>query len=338
MLHWGVGVACALIVTHWSFVLYRKRQSRGRTVPPHEERIVILGASSVNGIGAAIARKCLEQGVQHIMLVGRRSEALREVKLAMVSAQETDEGKERAQKIELFVADCTDEEDVLRLSLAIAQDFGGVDTLYVVFGAICKQPLLSLASLDPLSGAKASQPTLEGLQAVSDTLQRSNASNITATALVLTALIPQLQLNGKTPYVAVIGSLASLVPAPTRALYSSTKAAQQMLVQSVALECASQAHAPGRALVRFVVLAPSTVATSFSTRLALGTQYGPRPPPARSMAHALSPAHVADVAVQCVDRGVTGVVPVPHKYFYAWLLAILFPRLVESGAHNRYGY
>lgn len=333
----ALATACALVAVHGVAAHFRRIHERKSILPSSQERIVILGASSVNGIGAAIARQCLARGAYNIMLVGRRSDALREVKLALISGLESEAAKARAQNIELFVADCTDEEDVLRLASAIVQDFGGIDTLYVVFGAICTQPLLSMAGLDPLCDPDAKEPTLGGLRATSNAMQQSNAANITSTALILTALIPALQTNSKAPYVAVIGSLASLVPAPTRGLYCATKAAQQMLVLSTAAECASQARVAGRALVKFVVMAPSTVATFFSTRLAIGVPADQKQAP-RSTGRMLSAHDVGETVVRCVERGVTGVVPMPYRFFFVWLLSPLLPSLVERGAHRRYGY
>lgn len=333
---WRECLASLLVLAgaHYFLLRHSKRNDRRNELPPSEERIVILGASSVNGIGAAIARRCMARGAYNIMLVGRRSDSLREVKMSLIAAQETEEGKARAEQLQLFVADCTDEEDVLRLSLAISQDFGGLDTLYIVFGVICTQSLLALENMDPVMGAKTIDPTLQGLLTISETTRQSNAANISGTALVLAALIPYLQTKSKRPYVAVIGSLAALVPAPTRALYCASKAAQQMLVQSVAAECASQARIAGRNLVRFVVLAPSTVATSFSTRMTVG----PKNTRSRSLKKMLSPESVGNTVVECVDRNKTGVVPMPYKYFLVWLLAPLLPGLVERGAHRRYEY
>ncbi|KAI3627878.1 hypothetical protein CBS14141_001879 [Malassezia furfur] len=328
-----LGSLAALGAAHY---LFRRvwKGDRTKVLPPPQERIVILGASSVNGIGAAIAQRCLDRGSYNNMLVGRRSDALREVKMALIAAQETEEGKARAEQLELFVADCSDYEDVLRLSLAITRDFGGLDTLYVVFGAISTQSLLGVAGMDPAAGSQQTEPTLENLRDVSDTAGKLCAANVTGTALVFTALIPHLQTNSKSPYVVVIGSLGSLVWAPTRSLYCGTKSAQQMLTLSVAAECTTQARVEGRKLVRFAILAPSTVATSFTTRLAVGA----KGPLSRTVGNMLTPKDVGDIAVRCADTNRTGVVPVPSKYFFAWLLAPLLPGTIERAAHRRYGY
>lgn len=202
----------------------------------------------------------------------------------------------------------------------LTREFGGIDTLYIVFGALWTQSLLGVAGTDPHVAPTMTGPTRAGLQTVSDCVRTINDANITGTALVLSALLPRLQTNSKAPYVCVVGSLASLVPAPTRSMYCATKCAQQMLVQSVAIECASQAKVEGYVHVPFVVLAPSTVQTSFRTHMAL-TQ-GPHPV-APKQTGSLHAADVAQLALSCVERGTTGVVPLPRKYFWVWLLSPL---------------
>ena len=88
-----------------------------------------------------------------------------------------------------------------------------------------------------------------------------------------------------------------------------------MLIESVALECETQAQMPGRALVQFSVLAPSTVSTSF--RESSGVEV--RASDLRS-AHQLRAQDVAARAVFDVDHGNTGINPMPWKYFLVWVL------------------
>ena len=73
----ALATACAVAAVHGVAERLRRIYERKSILPSSEERIVILGASSVNGIGAAIAQQCLERGAYNIMLVGRRSDALR---------------------------------------------------------------------------------------------------------------------------------------------------------------------------------------------------------------------------------------------------------------------
>lgn len=173
-----------------------------------------------------------------------------------------------------------------------------------------------------MSEKHADEASLERLAETSRAVQRMTDANIKGTALVLTALLPCLQTLSNVPYVAVIGSLASLVPAPTRAMYCATKAAQQMLVQSVAAECVTQARVADRQLVRFVTLAPSSVSTSFRARMSVNDESNDNASVPRRAC--LSADRVGFAAVQCVDQGVVGVQPLPFRYFFVWLLAPLW--------------
>ncbi|WFD06867.1 hypothetical protein MVES1_002222 [Malassezia vespertilionis] len=326
----------AIVLAFW----VRRRStinSRESILDPSQERIVILGASTTDGIGAAIASRCLDRGAHRIMLVARRKQSLYEVKAALVAAQTTQSGRKRAEQIELVVANCSRNDDILHLEAAITHDFGGVDTLYIVFGAICTQPMLAIAGLDPLIGATSPQVSAQSLLEVRKAVQQSSDANLLGTALVLTALVPRLQTNSKSPYVAIINSVAGLIAAPTRALYCATKSAQMMLVLGMALECEAQAKVEGYSNVRFVVISPAAVQTSFNKRLSLGSDMGSKS--ARyPVGKALTSEQVAIATVQSVADNKTGIIPLPHTYFYIWLLAPFLPGMLSRGAHKFYDY
>ncbi|WFD31359.1 hypothetical protein MSPP1_002394 [Malassezia sp. CBS 17886] len=334
---WAALLASVCLVLAADVLYRRSRKAHSTTLSPRQERIVIVGASTIDGIGVAIARQCLARGSYNIMLVAQRADALRHVKEQLVNEQTTQAGRELASQMHLAVADCTSETSVLGLEMLVSRDFGGIDTLYIVPGTMCIQSMLAVAGMDPVNGSTSAEPTEQGMAAVASVVQQSNDLNLKATALLLTALVPRLQTNSTRPYVAVIGSLASLIPAPTRALYCATKSAQQQLVLSMAIECETQAKYPGRALVRFVVLAPSTVRTSFGKNLGI-TGVDDRGANYASDSSAMSSDDVAATAVESVERGLTGVVPVPSKFWYAWLLYPLLPRILARGAHRRYKY
>ena len=116
-----VSALCAVAATQLYYSVLTRKFARTAILPPPDEHIVILGASSVDGIGAAIARRCLARGSYRIMLVARRSEALHQVKRALIEEQTTRSARMRAEEIVLFVADCTDEVDVARLERGISQ-------------------------------------------------------------------------------------------------------------------------------------------------------------------------------------------------------------------------
>lgn len=327
-------VAAAL--TLLALVLTRAYLSSGKDrLPAHEERVVVLGASTPDGVGAAIARHYVERGCSDLVLVGRRERALAVVKEMLVQASRNHEERQRAEAIVLFVADCMNEADVARLRDQLVVNMGGIDTVHVVFGAISKRSLLETAGIDPLRGADPTNTSASraGLRELGETAMELCAANVKGTALALAALLPIMQTNSKFPHVCVIGSLASLVPAPTRALYCATKAAQQMLVLAVATECDAQAKVPGRTRVTHTILAPSSISTSFADVRSGRTDLS-----RTHRSSELSASAVAARAVQCASRRTTGVVPVPGFYFFGWLLTLLCPSVTERRARARYGY
>ncbi|WFD36045.1 hypothetical protein MCUN1_002916 [Malassezia cuniculi] len=315
-----IAVALALAV---AARLLRAQKLRSNAIPPASERVVILGASTVNGIGAAIAAKALARGVRQIMLVGRNAQGLREVKEHLSASAGC------SASIVIHAADCTRDADVLATRDTVVAEFGGVDTLHIVFGSIVDETLLGAAGADPIR-QDGGAVTSDGLANVHAAMDASCTLNVTGTALVLAAFIPLLQTSSRHPHVGVIGSLASLIPAPTRALYAAVKSAQQQLVLGVATECTSQAKIPGNSHVKFTVFAPGSVATSFSTT--------------EARASAIPPSKVADTVIRAIDHGHTGVIPIPHKYFAAWMLSIFWcvsadsPNMIERSAHAKYGY
>lgn len=313
-----IAVAISAIV----LAIASRKQKRSAVLSSHNERVIILGASTTDGIGASIAAESLKRSVRSIILVGRSADGLRKVQEQLTA---TFPAECRATTVIPFQADCTCDTDVLAVRDRAVNEFGGVDTVYVVFGSIVTKTLLGVAGADPVHGGDApANLSHTELSHVHSAMEEACTVNVTGTALVLAAFIPVLQTSSRAPHIGVIGSLAALIPAPTRALYCAVKAAQQQLVLGAAAECETQAQIPGRSLVKFTILAPGTVATSFR----------PRDPRAR----ALSPTVVARHAIDCINRGTTGIVPLPSKYFVAWILSILLPKLVQRGAHAKYGY
>lgn len=281
-----------------------KEQCRTRVVPANKERVVILGASTVDGIGAAIAAESLARGVRQVMLVGRNEQGLKHVKEHLCAKCGS-----AALDIVLRPADCSNTADVLAARDAAADQFGGIDTLYIVFGSMIDSTLLGITGNDPIRDGKDAGPTTQsGLANLHGVMERACTINVSGTALTLASFVPLMQKFSMRPHICVIGSLASVIPAPTRAIYAAVKAAQQQLVLGFATECASQARVPGISLVKFTVLAPGSVDTSFSAR--------------RSNAGAMRATDVARCAVVKVDAGKTGVVPVPGKYIIAWIASI----------------
>lgn len=330
-----VTAVVALVAVHL-LVHALRRQSRPKVVRPADERVVILGASTLDGLGANFLQQYLERGTRRIMIVGRRQEALEEVRRAMLEATK---GK-RAPDAEVLVvaAQLTQSRDVIALREKIMRVWGGLDTLHVVFGVTSILPILGLANVDPCdvnangSATNALHPTQEGLDSIGATVDQSNEGNLKGTAIVLAALIPVLQTTSKHPAVIAIGSVAGLIPAPTRAVYCATKSSQHFLVRSMDLECESQAGTivPGtnqrRARVRFLLVAPGPIRNSFVAKYAVDANTGPRD----NRDKALEVSYVVRKTLSRVDACQWGMMVLPHYVFVASLLAQLDTTYVEK--------
>lgn len=324
-----VAVALAVCAARWA-----REQTKRRRVRPENERVLILGASTDDGLGAAFLQQYLEQGVRELVIVGRRREALEQVR---TSVMERTRGKRHPDAaVYTCAADCTRPAEVAALRDYVLETLHGLDTLQIVFGVTSILPILGLANVDPCDVNADGKPSTElhasvaGLESIADTVQHSCDGNLKGTALVLGAMvrasshqIPVLQTTSIDPVVVGTGSVAGLVPAPTRAVYCATKAAQHAFLDSVALECASQAgtHAPGstapRALVRFLLLAPGPLRNSFVQTYAVDATTGPRD----DRTNALDVQDVVRATLSRVAAGREGMLVLPPYMFYGMILS-----------------
>ncbi|WFD32889.1 hypothetical protein MSPP1_003942 [Malassezia sp. CBS 17886] len=319
---------------------------RTRAVAPADERVLLLGASTGDGLGAGFLEQYLERGTKQLIIVGRRKEALEKVRedvLARTASRRAPDAQ-----VSVFAADCTRTADVVALREFVLAQFGGIDTLHIIFGLTSILPLLGCADVDPLNvnadGAPSASlyATAEGLDNIAATVQRSSDGNLKGSAIVLGALIPALQTTSAYPVVVTTGSVAGLIPAPTRSVYCATKASQHYLVNSVALECQSQAGTlvPGtdtrRALVRFLLLAPGPIKNSFVATHSVDATTGPRD----NRSNALQVADIVRDTLRRVDKADFGMLVLPKYAFFAFLLTLFQATraVVANHAHKLYRY
>ena len=195
-------VACVVLHVVWT---YARRKKRTQYVDAGAERVLILGASTPDGLGAELLRQYVERGAKHIMIVGRREHALDDVRKRFPRVQ-----------VHVHAADLTCTQSVLALRDAVVRCMGGLDTLHMVFGATSILPILGVAGVDPC-GVNAeteerglTHATQDGLNRIGETVQRSCDANVKGPAIVLGALIPLMQTTSSRPAVVTIGSVAGL--------------------------------------------------------------------------------------------------------------------------------
>ena len=136
--------------------------------------------------------------------------------------------------------------------------------------------------------------------------------------------IPLMRSTSASPSVLLVSSLASVIPAPTRAIYGSTKAASFNLYQALSIEHPS---------VDFSYVLPSTVEGNFRASAVDGGPVREEDPTRAGLKR-------DDVAERCV-RAIDGrekIVFIPAFYKFAQLLSWIWPSYVERKAARKYNF
>jgi short-subunit dehydrogenase len=126
------------------------------------------------------------------------------------------------------------------------------------------------------------------------------------------------------PSILLISSLGAVIPAPTRAIYGSSKAASYILYQALSIENPS---------VNFSIVLPSTVRGNFR---ATAVDRGPmrEADPNQS---GLKCEVVADRCIRAIDAR-EEITFIPSYYRFAQLLLWLWPSYVEHKASQKYQF
>ncbi|KAF8988092.1 hypothetical protein BDQ17DRAFT_1374374 [Cyathus striatus] len=248
---------------------------RPSKVAKETERVVILGASS--GIGRSIAHLYAERGA-HVFIVGRREYQVNEV---------VDECKQRSG------------------------EWNGLDTLVVAAGVSSLRPLMAVACVDDdgHNGVVAPQATQEGLQTTVNVAEAALRGNFIGPLVSAVSFIPLLTLSSRAPSITLISSVASLIPAPTRSLYCSTKSASLVLFQSLSIE---------HPKIAFTHILPATP-----------TELDPN-------THGMKPEEVARRTVDAIDRAPRRVYA--YSIRFAHLVYWIWPAFIERKARDKYNF
>ena len=135
-----------------------------------------------------------------------------------------------------------------------------------------------------------------------------------------------LSNTSKSPSILLLNSLASVIPAPTRTIYASTKAASLVLYQALSIE---------HPKIAFTVCMPSTVEGDFR---ASAVDAGPGETEAsHPNKRGLKREFVAKRCIEAIDKGEKTVF-IPVTMRFAHLLYWVMPSLVERGAKRRYNF
>ncbi|KAF8185274.1 NAD-P-binding protein [Mycena galopus ATCC 62051] len=204
------------------YAFLRRRSKRSFTLPRRNERILILGASS--GVGHTMALHYTKMGVKGVCVVGRRAEKLAEV------VAECNACKGPHTEIIGITADFADAEDMVRTRTQLESCWGGIDTMIVAAGVSALLPIMEVA------GVKSGNADVEGIQRVVEVVARATRGNYVGPLVAAVTFIPLLESASPSPSILLVNTLASAIPAPTRTIYASSKAASLHLYQALSIE------------------------------------------------------------------------------------------------------
>ncbi|KAH6884311.1 hypothetical protein BKA70DRAFT_1410946 [Coprinopsis sp. MPI-PUGE-AT-0042] len=308
------------------FVLYRAKasllgSSRQKKVPRTGERVVVLGASS--GIGQSIARQYAERGAR-VLVVGRRGALVDEVVGECLKAREAGGLSEvvgHGKSVLGFTGDFTNVEDMVRLRGVLSNEWHGIDTLIVAAGVSALQPLLAIAGYE--SGAT-QLTSAEGIHKVKNVAIKAIEGNYLGPLVAAVTFIPLLSSSSSSPSILLVNSLASVIPAPTRTLYASTKSASLLLYQALSIEHPN---------ITFSHILPSTVEGDFRASAVDSGPVREKDP----NKHGLKREDVARACIRAVDRGEKNVF-LPKTMWWGHLLYWIVPGFVEKKAMKKYDF
>ncbi|GJE92116.1 NAD(P)-binding protein [Phanerochaete sordida] len=320
------GLLIALVVT---VLALRRRWNPKRlsVLPKHQERVVILGATS--GIGRVLAQQYAKRGAR-VCVVGRRAELLAEVKTECCILR--DPSIERssilpashvAQNDAIFAvqADLTAPEDAIHTVGLLRSVWGGVDTVIICAGVSSLRPLLEVAGVE----RPGEDVSLTGIRRIREVSDAAMKGNFTGPLLSAVSLIPLLESTSRSPSVALISSAAAIIPAPTRSLYCASKAASLILFQSLAIE---------HPKIKFTNVMPATVEGDFR---ASAVDAGPVRESSPNK-HGLKRDYVAQRIIKALDYGEKEVflpwwfVRLGHLFY--WIV----PSVIEVFSRKKYNF
>ncbi|KAH9487391.1 11-beta-hydroxysteroid dehydrogenase-like 4A [Psilocybe cubensis] len=300
-------------------VVYDEINKRTQRLPMIGERVLILGASS--GVGRAMAKQYAARGAR-VCVVGRREALLAEVREECLQARRDVPGT-ADHDIAALPGDFTSVADMINIRTFLEEAWGGLDTLVVAAGVSALKPLLAVTGVQGNEDS-----TKEGIQRTVDIAAAATRGNYVGPLIAAVTLIPTLSRTSKAPAILLLNSVAAIIPAPTRTLYASTKAASLLLYQALSIE-----H-PNIAFTHFL---PATIEGDFR---ASAVDSGP----VRELdpnKHGLKREKVAKRAIEAVDMGEKNVImpfiPYHFAHFLYWMMGPS-GSVVESMARKKYNY
>ncbi|CAK5279649.1 unnamed protein product [Mycena citricolor] len=291
-------------------VVRRRNSKRSKKIPSHIERVLIIGATS--GIGRTLARQYAGLGVRNLCIVGRREGLVAEV---------VDECSSMRTVTEVIgvPGDFVDPKAMVRVRDEIVRAWGGLDTVIVAAGVSALRPLMEVGG-DSADG----DFDVERIHRIVDIAKRAADGNFVGPLVAAVTFIPLLESTSPSPSILLVNSLASVIPAPTRSLYASTKSASLLLYQALSIE---------HPRIAFTRLLPSTVEGDFRASAVDGGHTREAEPNKSG----LKREAVARRCMTAIERGEKNVF-MPWSMGLAHLAYWMVPGLVEAQARKKYRF
>ncbi|KAJ1664801.1 hypothetical protein EV178_003778 [Coemansia sp. RSA 1646] len=315
MLSW---IATVLVTSVVSYTVLRRMRPTPSVVGC---RVVIVGASS--GIGRSMALEYARCGA-HLLLCARRKYELDQVAEDCLSVAQP-----ASSAVDVVIGDITERETQIALrDRAMELWDGATDYLVLNAGAISVRPVTELWDIDVARATDPRAPPIIVGQACADRadgmMRQIMDVNLHAPVAVAGLFLPMLaRAKGS---IVVVSSMAALVAAPTRSLYTASKQAVSGYFSALRMEIHS------RLGVAVTIVYPGTVATDLrqsavdgSSDSAAGSQRGKMSP------HTCARQIIRAAALR--EREL--VTPLPYRISVA--LYALAPSLVEYLARKKYG-
>ncbi|KZT24402.1 NAD(P)-binding protein [Neolentinus lepideus HHB14362 ss-1] len=301
------------------------RFHRSSKLPENYERVLILGASS--GIGRAIAHIYASRGAR-VCVVARREaelETVAEECRALSTTAGHGEYQAGGKRVIHVVADFSEVEDMVRVRTALETEWRGLDTLVVAAGVSALKPLMEVAGVEK-KGKLYTPPQADetALQKTVEVTAAAMKGNYIGPLVAAVSLIPLLSTTSPSPSILLLSTLASVIPAPTRTLYGSTKSASFMLYQSLSIE-----HPD----IHFAFVLPATVEGNFRASAVDGGEVREADPNTKGLKREV----VARRCVKALDEG-DGAVFLPWLMSWSQLALWAFPDFVKWRAMKKYNF
>ncbi|KAJ3278157.1 hypothetical protein HK104_002598 [Borealophlyctis nickersoniae] len=205
----AMGIIVVALAGYWALTVYHQRKAEA-SVSPTTERVIIIGAST--GIGRHLSLLYASRGA-HLILVSRR--------LPLLTALATEcLAHALCKTAHVVQADITVESDIAAIARAASEVLGGADTVVINAGVLSVLPFRDVCRLDDaaegMGEGEGGQQT-KSAKVVTQMFQ----TNVFGPVLVAKHFTDMLIASGGK--FVVVSSLAGVLAAPTRSLYTSTK-------------------------------------------------------------------------------------------------------------------